>query len=96
MPVLLLPATGKRASLQMQQVSVSELPVPVRQVSASQRMPVLQVSVPEPEPVPQVSVSEQMPVPQVSVTGPPAPALQVSVSGLLPASRLHSSHWQVY
>ena len=82
---------------QMRQVSESELPEPVPQVSVWRPMPVLQVSVKElPVPVPQVSVSEPpVPVPQVSVKELPVPALQVSVSGPLPF-RLHSLHWQVY
>ena len=69
----------------MQQVSESELPVPVPQVSAWRPMPVLQVSV------------KGLPVPalQVSVSELPVPALQVSVSEL-PPFRLHSLHWQVY
>ena len=85
MPEQLLPEPGKRALRQMRQVSESELPEPVPQVSVWRPMPVLQVSV------------KELPVPalQVSVKELPAPALQVSVSGPLPF-RLHSLHWQVY
>ena len=108
MPAQLLPVTGKRASLRTRQVPVSEPPasesVQTRRVSVWQLTQVLQVSATGPEPVLQVSVTGQMQVLQVSVTGPepvpqvslPEPVLQVSVSVLPPASRLHSLHWQVY
>ena len=93
----LLPVPVQRASRQMQQVSESELPVPVPQVSAWRPMPVLPVLVSVPTvPVPQVSVKEpQVPALPVSVSVPHVPVLPVSVS-VPPTVRQHSLHWQVY